>query len=179
MSKILCIIFCFILNHSLLGQADFNSARISTMVGSHLTFNFNSISEFSSGITKTNHTILGLSFSDLSGGVSVSGWKITVKAPPPNVDFQGSGGINTLELNVLEIQATNAGVAVLPAGDFKGWKELSNAEQNLVEHTTTEDRFSTSTQVNISYRCGVTNKIFGSNSDYYEAELELWLRPVP
>ena len=170
--------FCFILNHSLLGQ-DFNSARISTMVGSHLSFNFNSISEFSSGITKTNHTILGLSFSDKSGGVSVSGWKITVIAPLPNVDFQGSGGINTLDLNVLEIQATNAGVDVLPAGDFKGWKELRNIEQNLVEHATAEDRFSTSTQVNISYRCGVTNKIFGSNSDYYEAELELYLRPVP
>ena len=172
--------FCFILNHSLLGQ-DFNSARISTMVGSHLTFNFNSISDFSAGITKTNHTILGLSFSDLSGGVSVTGWKITVRAVPFDVDFQGSGGINTLDLDVLEIQATNAGVGafILPPGDFKGWKELSIIEQNLVEHATIEDRFSTETQINISYRCGVTNKIFGSNSDYYQAELEIYIRPMP
>ena len=59
------------------------------------------------------------------------------------------------------------------------WKALTNGEVNLYEHITTEDRYSTSTQIHISYRCGVTNKINGFNSDYYETELEIYLRPVP
>jgi len=173
MSKIFCIIFCFVINHSY-GQP-FNSARIVTMIGSHVTFNFNSISDFKDGITKNNHTMLGLQFADSVGGFE-TGWNVSVKASDAN--FRGSDGVNLMDLNVLEISATNAGSVPL-LGNFTGWKALTNGEVNLYEHITTEDRYSTSTQIHISYRCGVTNKINGFNSDYYETELEIYLRPVP
>lgn len=177
MSKILFIIFCFAINHSY-SQA-FNSARLTTMIGSHLTFNFNSISDFNSGIIKNNHTMLGVHFVDSSGGASVTGWNITVKAVDAN--FEGSGGANTMDLDVLEIKATDASsFPALPlSGNFTGWQTLTIGEVNLYEHVHDEDRFSTSTQLNISYQCGVTNKIVGSNSDYYETELEIYLRPTP
>jgi hypothetical protein len=176
MSKILFIIFYFAINHSY-SQTPFNSARLTTMIGSHVTFNFNSISDFNSGIIKNNHTMLGVHFVDSSGGVSVSGWNISVKASDAN--FEASGGANTMNLDVLEIKATDAGSVPALGGNFTGWQILTIGEVNLYEHPTREDRFSTSTQVNISYQCGVTNKIIGSNSDYYETELEIYLRPTP
>lgn len=145
------------------------------MIGSRVTFNFNSISDFTNGITKNNHTMLGLQFADSAGGFE-TGWNVSVKASDAN--FRGSGGVNLMDLNVLEISATDAGSVPL-LGTFTGWQALTNGEVNLYEHTTLEDRFSTSTQIHISYRCGVTNKINGFNSDYYETELEIFLRPVP
>lgn len=177
MSKILCIIFCFVINCSF-GQPH-NSARIVTMIGSHVTFNFNSISDFANGITKNDHTMLGLQFADSSSGLITTGWNIAVKASDAN--FIGSGGANLMPLNVLEISARNAGADAL-SGTFNnsmGWQPLTNSEVDIYRHTTFEDRYSTSTQIYISYRSGVTNKINGINSDYYETELEIFLRPVP
>ena len=146
------------------------------MIGSHVTFNFNSISDFNNGITKNNHTMLGLQFADSAGGFE-TGWNVSVKASDAN--FEASGGANTMNLDVLEIKATDAGSVPALGGNFTGWQILTIGEVNLYEHPTREDRFSTSTQVNISYQCGVTNKIIGSNSDYYETELEIYLRPTP
>jgi len=183
MSKILCIIFCFVINYTL-GQPS-NSARIVTTIGSHVTFNFNSISDFKDGITKDRHTRLGLQFADSTSGAITTGWDITVKAS--DASFIGSGGVNLMPLNVLEIKAEDAGTDAL-SGTFTNWQTLTNSEVDLYRHTTAsgvsaltvlDPRYSTSTQIYISYRCGFTNKINGINSDYYETELEIFLRPVP
>jgi hypothetical protein len=186
MSRIFCVLFYFAFTTLVNGQATspFNSARITAIIGSHLTFNFNSINKFSTGIEKSNRTTLGIHFVDSSasavgggGGASLfTGWKLTVKAT--DTEFTGSGNVNTLDLNVIQIEASPSLGDFTPA-TFSPWITLTNSKQTLVEYTTaTMDVYSGSTQINISYRCGVDNKVAG-NSDYYETELDFILEPMP
>ena len=176
MSRILCLMLFVIFSHLLYGQP-FNSARLVTIIGSHITFNFNTIDKHSTGITKNNHTRLGVHFVDSTAGVSVTGWKITAIPSNGATAFEGSGGSNTMALDVLEIKATNA--LGLGGATYNGWIELDPLASALVE-STTMPAFSTTHQVDISYRCGVPPKsVFGVNSDFYDVEIDFLLSPVP
>lgn len=176
MSRILCLMLFIIFNHLLYGQP-FNSARLVTIIGSHITFNFNTIDKHSTGLTKNNHTRLGVHFVDSTAGVSVTGWKITAIPSNGATAFEGSGGSNTMALDVLEIKATNA--LGLGGATYNGWIALDPVALPLVE-STTMPAFSTTHQVDISYRCGVPPKsVFGVNSDFYDVEIDFLLSPVP
>tara|TARA_B110001452_G_scaffold24060_1_gene19054 strand:+ start:1167 stop:1667 length:501 start_codon:yes stop_codon:yes gene_type:complete len=152
-----------------------NIARLITIIGSQVTFNFNSISKHSTGITKPNRTRFGVRFSDLTGGASgVTQWKVT--AEPASATINGDGGSNTLNINVLELQATDANGGLV-GSTFSGWQILGNG--NPLVTSSTIPASATTHQIDISYRCGVTNSVFDSTSDYYEIEIDFVLSPVP
>ena len=173
MTRLFYVVFFFISSTTFYCQD--NVARLITIIGSQVTFNFNSISKHSTGITKTNRTRFGVRFSDLTGGVSgVTGWKVT--AEPLSATIEGEGGANTLNLNVLEVQATDANGG-LAGSTFSGWQILGNGTPLVTSSTI--PALATNQQIDISYRCGVTNSVFDSTSDYYEIEIDFVLSPVP
>ena len=173
MTRLFYMLFFFILTTTFYSQD--NVARLITIIGSQVTFNFNTISKHSTGITKTNHTRFGVRFSDLTGGASgVTQWKVT--AEPASATIDGDGGANTLNLNVLELRATDAN-ANLAGSIFSGWQILGNGNSLVTSFTIPAS--ATTHQIDISYRCGVTNSVFDSTSDYYEIEIDFVLSPVP
>ena len=173
MNRIFYVVFFLISTTTFYCQD--NIARLITIIGSQVTFNFNSISKHSTGITKTNRTRFGVRFSDLTGGASgVTQWKVT--AEPASATINGDGGSNTLNINVLELQATDANGGLV-GSTFSGWQILGNG--NPLVTSSTIPASATTHQIDISYRCGVTNSVFDSTSDYYEIEIDFVLSPVP
>lgn len=168
---LICYLLCFVSTFS-----QDNTARLVTIIGSQLTFNFNSISKHSTGITKTNHTRFGVEFTDLTGGASgVTQWKITASPAAGYASLNGNG-TNTLNMNVLETQATDANGGLL-GSSFSGWQILGSG--NALVTSSTIPANPNNHQIDISYRCGVTNSVFDSTSDYYEIEIDFILSPVP
>lgn len=173
MNRIFYVVFFLISTTTFYCQD--NIARLITIIGSQVTFNFNSISKHSTGITKPNRTRFGVRFSDLTGGASgVTQWKVT--AEPASATINGDGGSNTLNINVLELQATDANGGLV-GSTFSGWQILGNG--NPLVTSSTIPASATTHQIDISYRCGVTNSVFDSTSDYYEIEIDFVLSPVP
>ena len=174
MIRYIFFIFCFFLSSLYFAQD--NSARLVTIIGSQLTFNFNSINKHSTGITKSNYTRFGIEFTDLTGGASgVTQWKIT-SSPAAGYASLNGNGTNTLNMNVLETQATDANGGLI-GSTFSGWQILGSGNALVTSSTITANP--NNHQIDISYRCGVTNSVFNSNSDYYEIEIDFILSPVP
>ena len=64
-------------------------------------------------------------------------------------------------------------VAIYKGETFKEW------EGNALVTSSTIPANPNNHQIDISYRCGVTNSVFDSTSDYYEIEIDFILSPVP
>ena len=79
-------------------------------------------------------------------------------------------------MNVLETQATDANGGLL-GSIFSGWQILGSG--NALVTSSTIPANPNNHQIDISYRCGVTNSVFDSTSDYYEIEIDFILSPVP
>ena len=79
-----------------------NTARLVTIIGSQVSFNFNSISKHSAGITKPNYTRFGVELADtVTGGSGITGWKIEANPAAGFASFIGNGA-NTLNTMFLK-----------------------------------------------------------------------------
>ena len=103
-----------------------NTARLVTIIGSQVSFNFNSISKHSTGITKPNYTRFGVELADtVTGGSGITGWKIEVNPAAGFASFIGNGA-NTLNTNILEVKAEDANANLGASSVFNGYQILGN-----------------------------------------------------
>ena len=170
----ICCSFLFLSNYS---QAN-NDARMVTIIGSQENFNFNTITKYKTGITKLRRTRLGLDFSN--DAVAYTNWQLTV-------ELQDLGGgvyqstidsddpLSSLSINAIEVKAEDANANI--TGVFSDWQVLAHGIVLLTSSTIPAN--ATNHQVDISYRCGITNTVFGSSSGYYEIDLNFVISPVP
>lgn len=87
-----------------------NTARLVTIIGSQVSFNFNSISKHSSGITKPNYTRFGVELADtVTGGSGITGWKI--EANPA----AGFASFMTKKPKISDVKSVFAGLRPLAA----------------------------------------------------------------
>lgn len=171
----ICCSFFFLSNYS---QAN-NDARMVTIIGSQENFNFNTIARYDGGITKLRRTRLGLDFSN--DAVAYTNWQLTVELQQIGVNvFQSTinsdDPLTSLSINTIEVKAEDAN-GNLAGGVFSDWQVLAHGIVLLTSSTIPAN--ATNHQVDISYRCGVTNSVFGSSSDYYEIDLDFVISPVP
>lgn len=191
-----CILFFFFTIHHFSFSQD-GSVRIRVFGGGTVDFIFNSLSDYNTGITYSNWTLLGI---EVTEGVPPippvptdrTAWEITVYAD----DADGDGGITGISpanvlplglLSVVEVQATSIASCVpLPVGPCpvnlfaSPWLPLQTAPTVLIDGNAAGGADDVppnldynSTQVNISYRCGVTNSVFGEAADYYSDDIFL------
>jgi len=172
------ILVWFVCFASMSVYAQDNSARLTTIIGSHIEFNFNSIDKYRNGIRITDGTTIGISMTDLTGGTLI-GWHIDVQSflSQPTIDA-GSG--NSLPLNIIQIEATDAN-GNLGTATFNGLQDLSIAPGNELMNTVDPAHIpanSNTHQINLSYECGIANgSLLGSTADYYTIEVEVILIP--
>lgn len=162
------------------GTAQDNFARLTTMIGSHIEFNFNTLDKYSSGIRITDGTTLALTMQNLPAGSAVTGWHLDVQSWLAQPTIDGSGG-NVLPLNTIQIEATDAN-GNLAGSTFFGLQDLAIAPGATLMTTAglgAEVPADPNThQINLSYECGIANgSLLGSTSDYYTIEVEIILIP--
>lgn len=155
-----------------------NTARITTLIGSHIEFNFNAIDKYRNGIRITNGTTLGISLEDLTGGTLI-GWHIDMQSFLSQPTIDGGGG-NSLPLNVIQVEASDAS-GNLGTASFNGLQDLAISPgvelMSTVDPTHIPANASTH-QINLSYECGIANgSLLGSTADYYTIEVEVILIP--
>ncbi len=153
MKKLLVILFIWS-SISLFGQA-----RLNISSGSSVNFYFNSYQKYQTGITYNDFTKFVVYYKDTTVANSFPNWRIDVKALTPQIN--GDGG-NTLNLDILELQATGAGTSA-------GYQFLTNTDISLL--TGAAETAPGTVTVSVSYRCGVTNSLLGKNPDYYVVDL--------
>lgn len=172
------LVLVIVLLQSLTVVGQDNTARLTTLIGSHIEFNFNSIDKYRNGIRVTDGTTLGVSMEDLTGG-SLTGWHIDVQSFLSRPTIDGGGG-NSLPLNVIQIEATDAS-GNLGTATFNGLQDLSIAPGNELMNTTDPTHIPANAnvhQINLSYECGIANgSLLGSTADYYTIEVEVILIP--
>jgi len=173
------LVFLFILTlQSFNIVAQDNTARLTTLIGSHIEFNFNSIDKYRNGIRITDGTTLGISMANL-GGATLIGWHLDVQSFLSQPTIDGGGG-NSLPLNIIQIEATDAS-GNLGTATFNGLQDLSIAPGNELMNTTDPAHIPANAnvhQVNLSYECGIANgSLLGSVADYYTIEIEVILIP--
>ena len=160
------------------GVAQDNSARLTTLIGSHIEFNFNSIDKYRNGIRVQDGTTLGISMTDLTGG-TLTGWHIDMQSFLSQPTIDGGGG-NSLPLNVIQVEATDAN-GNLGTASFNGLQDLSISPGNELMNTNDPAHIpanSNTHQINLSYECGIANgSLLGSTADYYTIEVEIILIP--
>lgn len=175
--------FIIILLYLLFGRTNYtvaqdNTARLTTLIGSHIEFNFNSIDKYRNGIRITDGTTLGISMEDLTGGTLI-GWHLDFQSFLSQPTIDGGGG-NSLPLNVIQIEATDAS-GNLTTATFNGLQDLAIAPGNELMSTVDPAHIPANAnthQVNLSYECGIANgSLLGSTADYYTIEVEVILIP--
>ncbi len=168
----------FISFYCALGFTQDNSARLTTIIGSRIEFNFNTLDNYNNGIRITNGTTLGISMSEIAPAV-LTGWHVDVQAFSGQVALDGSGS-NTLPLNSIQIEATDAN-GNLATALFNGLQDLAVAPGNTLMSTIDPAHIpadANTHQINISYECGMANgNLLGQVSDYYTVEVEIILIP--
>lgn len=157
-----------------------NFARLTTIIGSHIEFNFNTLDKYNNGITITDGTTLAVTMTDLPTANTVVGWHIDVQSYLAQPTIDGAGG-NFLPLNTIQIEATDAN-GNLAAATFFGLQDLAVAPGATLMTTpglgVDVPALPNVHQVNLSYECGIANgSLIGSVADYYTVEIEVILIP--
>jgi len=137
----------------------FGQARLNISSGSSVPFYFNSYQKIANGITYTDYTKLSVTYNDTTALHTFPHWRLDVKALNPTID--GDGG-NTLNLDILELSATGAGITT-------GIRPLTTVDDALLTGAI-ETGAGTAT-VLITYYCGVTNILLGKNPDLYVIDI--------
>ncbi|MCB0431399.1 MAG: hypothetical protein H6585_10450 [Flavobacteriales bacterium] len=163
---------------------DYNTARLSVLSGGDIPFYFNTIKKYQDGIEITDGTTLGITIADLPTeppivGSTLTGWSLEFDSYNAQPTIQGSGA-NTLNLNTIQVEATN-NLGLDPAdANYYGYKDLTVAgevlmDTNFAGHLNCD--WSTC-QVNLSYQAGIANgSLLGETPDYYTVEIEVILIP--
>ncbi len=154
------------------GIIDYNSARLSMLSGSSVDFNFQTISDYKNGITKSNSTVMGISIcncnseggtsADPIAGSTITGYSIYLDTDDPN--FTGLNPVNSLPLCALEASATvSAGFAasaVTVTGTKVALDQIPTAGGPIFQEDNSPlqiaDRFWTTDQISIDYFMGVS-----------------------
>lgn len=155
MKRLLILIYVFY------GFAMFSQARLNISSGGNVYFHFNSYQKYVNGVTYPNYTKLLISYNDTTVANSFQNWRLDVKALSPNID--GDNPPNTLDLNVIELEANGTGTST-------GVQTLSNTDVKLTGGLQPVAGLSNAS-VFITYYCGVTNKLIGKEPDYYVVDL--------
>ena len=181
MQSIISVIFLSVVfSCSALSQS---SVRIAIYGGGNLDFVFNSISEYKTGITHTNFTLIGIEVidgPDLPIDVDYITWELRFEADDANLDgfFNGTDPANTVPLGVVEAQATLSAGCV--SCNFFGspWIPLSGASTLLVDGNAAggaddipPNLATPIDQISISYRCGVSASLLGETADFYADDI--------
>ena len=176
-SKCLLILGCLLFHLQQLSAQD-NVARLTTIIGSHIEFNFNSLDKYNTGITVTNGTTIGITMSEIAPAV-LTGWHLDFQTWMGQPTIDGAVG-NTLPLNTIQIEATDAN-GNLAAAVFNGLQDLAVSPGNTLMSTTDlahRPADANTHQINLSYECGIANgSLLGQSSDYYTVEVEVILIP--
>ncbi len=177
MSKqLLTFVFCAFIYH--FGFSQDNTARLTTIIGSHIEFNFTSLDEYNNGIRITNGTTLGISMAEITPAV-LTGWHIDFQSFLSQPTIDGSSG-NSLPLNTIQIEATDAN-GNLATATFTGLQDLAVAPGNMLMSTVDPAHLpadANTHQINLTYECGMANgSLLGSVSDHYTVEVEVILIP--
>jgi len=167
------------------------SVRLAVLGGGNVDFIFNSMNDYTSGITLTNWTLIGISVRDEAGDINAPAgddyttWTFSISADDPGADgLDGLNPANKLPLNNIQVRATLAsGCATC---NFAGspWVDLTAAPVVFVDGSAggadqIEDVPSPENltfgidQMNISYRCGVSTSLLGLSLpvDYYSDDI--------
>jgi hypothetical protein len=173
MKKVIISIFFLLVSISVFAQPPLPSPSGSIIIktGGNVIFNFSNLSKYKNGIILTDWTILAIKYDSDGGGTN---WRLAVRATTAN--FEGDGG-SFMDLNVLEITPTDGGgnnnlnaflPAIIPL-------VLSGIDQDLVSGATPDGTDLDDNLINITYECGVTNKVIDFMPDYYSVDLEITL----
>jgi hypothetical protein len=162
------------------GMAQDNFARLTTIIGSHIEFNFNSLDKYNTGIRITDGTTIAVTMENLPLGASVTGWHLDAQSFMAQPTIDGSGGI-TLPLNTIQIEATDANTN-LSGSTFFGLQDLAVAPGATLMTTAgfgaKVPANPNTHQINLSYECGMANgSLLGSTGGYYTVEIEIILIP--
>ena len=160
---------------------EYNYARLVVIYGGNIPFHFNTIDDYKNGIRIEDGTYIGITMVDsVANSPTVQGFDLRFRSFNGQGTIDGSGG-NFLPLNSIEVEATDLGG--LGAANFTGLQELMTGWINLVEYTDpvwppfTDLNYTTS-QVKISYQCGIVTSLLGQKADYYNIEIEFELIPT-
>lgn len=171
--------FVIVFNLNFIGKAQDNEARLTVLIGSHIEFNFNTLNKYNTGIRIDNGTTFGIHMVDLTGG-TLTGWHIDFQSFLAQPTIDGSNAGNTLPLNTIQVEATDAN-GNLATATFTGLQDLAVAPGNTLMTTADPAHIpanSNTHQVNLSYECGIANgSLLGSVADYYTVEIEVILIP--
>lgn len=183
--RIIAFIFCII--SFAYSYSQDGSVRVRVFAGGNLDFVFNSISDYKTGITFLNYTVLGIEATDLAGGIDRTAWRIEVSADDADGNglLDGTNPANTLPFSTIEVQATSIASCVplpCPINLFGSpWLPLATAPTIIVDGNAaggaddiiagvSELAFTTD-QINISYRVGFTTSLLGEQADFYSDEI--------
>lgn len=185
--RLIIAIAFFSFHHYVFSQD--GSVRVRVFSGSNLDFIFNSISDYSTGITFTNYTLLGIEATDPAGGTDRTAWTIEISADDADADgfLTGTNPANTIPFSAIEVQATSIASCVpipCPINLFASpWVPLTafpittiiidgNALGGADDIIAGVSELAyTIDQVNISYRVGVTTSLLGEQADYYADDI--------
>lgn len=168
-----------------------SSVRIAIYGGGNLDFVFNSISDYNTGLTYANWTLIGIEvIDDPLDATDYLTWELRFEASDADGDgaLTGTSAVNTIPFATVEARATlSAGcatcrffgspfVALSPVSTLLvDGNALGGADDIPPNLATTTD------QINISYRCGVTTNLLtlSAAADYYSDDIFLDLIMSP
>lgn len=175
------LIFLFFLSFSKYAFPQGGSVRIAVYGGGNVDFVFNSMSDYTAGITLTNYTLIGIDVIDLAAPPDWESWTLSISADDPGIDgLDGTGPANKFPLNAIQVRTTLSGGCV--SCNFFGspWVNLPAAPTIFVDGNAAggaddiPPNLGTATdQINISYRCGVSTSLLGLSlpADYYSDDI--------
>jgi len=176
MGKLIC--FTLLVFGNLIALAQDNVARLTTIIGSRIEFNFNSLDDYNSGIRFEDATTIGVTMSEIAPAV-LTGWHIDMQTFLGDASIDGSGG-NTLPLNAIQVEASDAN-GNLATATFTGLQDLAVAPGALLMTTADPAHIpadANTHQINLSYECGIANgSLLGEVADYYVVNVEIILIP--
>lgn len=164
---------------SVIGQNNVTS-RIRVVSGGTISFYFNSLSKYKSGLTLTDWTRLNVYFNDTVNGGGANpaghGWRLLVRADDNGIIADGGAPALALSSIILTTSISFT-VPVAPAPVV-----LSSTDQVLVQDDT--PIVGVNEEVVISYAIGTTNDppnspYLGKPADYYTVNLVFTLEPLP
>lgn len=176
---VVCLMFASLLLFTKKIKAQDNEARLTVLIGSHIEFNFNTLDKYTNGIRIPNGTTFGIHMVDLTGG-TLLGWHIDFQSFLAQPTIDGSNIANTLPLNTIQVEATDAN-GNLGTAVFTGLQDLAISPGHTLMSTTDPAHIPANEnihQINLSYECGIANgSLLGASSDYYTVEIEVILIP--
>ena len=159
-------------------RAQDNVARLTTIIGSHIEFNFNSIDNYTNGIRIDDGTTLGITMSAIAPSI-LTGWHIDMQAFSGATSIDGDGGA-ILPLNTIQIEATDAN-GNLSGATFNGLQDLAVAPGATLMSTIDPAHLPADPnthQINISYECGIANgSLLGAVSSFYSVNVDIIFIP--